>query len=1280
MSSAIDRSKFRKSLAAVGLKIPHVGNGNTFSVADSTTPHAESSEYAEHAEGSGTASNSRTGYAEDRPGGPIAGNSSDGGAGDDKYTGRAPNGQPTRSGTRAGSGTVRFCGSCKKKLSGQFVRALNNTFHLECLKCYDCGKVVANQFFPVADPADPSKQIPLCERDYFRRVDLLCDKCGGALRGSYITALNRKYHIEHFTCSICTTAFGAQDSYYEHEGQVYCHYHYSTLFALRCSGCDIPILKQFVEIMRNGQKLYWHPECYMIQKFWNVRLASSHKGHEGNKDGGMITAGSVFKPETMSAADARRIAKQSEDKVFRIWSVLSTFEESSAACISDMLLHVSNGSYVDGTFASRRFIAHVKVLFEAIDQIDSIFITSTIERVGRSNNEPNSAACDSQESSINIASSGLGKGQISYGREAKLLCRKVVAFFDLLVQSQDGDARKTGISQELLSVVTGLAHYLKLLIRTALTSALRAEREFASNTALKKFLSHLDRFHRRVRAVPTGGPSPFDVVDLSAAFTSDSDTCAICSRLLEDHCVVTTPNSNPTTTAATTSNSLDEPEKVVFTDKRVHYGCLECRTCHRFLRREVDQSRWDVQGKCVRCSNHMPQTAVLGFTHVTKLSQYVYLLWLALVRLHQMLETTSSDDKLQQRAVPTRKDVSSGRRSNAGHQPSSTLAPRSPDEEHGATKKNYMHAVQEMQMVRGDQENTVHSTTTVTSSQFISEEVTSAKMSEHEGGIRLVSSSDEFARPYATAAQQRQRLAKENAESLSSSSTPQSSNVPKSSSVDRFLTLDDIPRLLNERQDRQLRPNAYQHMRSSRMLSNDNAKTHGVPRHLIERGDDGYGDDYDENNEGNGNVARQTVGGTSSQESGFVNSSGIRKLESPGGQPLENSDPLIRPRTRYFSELSALEVLIVRHIAIVLVQPLVKDKYSMEDLLDLIEVRKGGFWEKFGKAFKGKDAGKKDVRKTGVFGVALDTLTERDGTESTQGQGSGNLAVPSFIEDVLLAMRQKDMTVEGVFRKNGNIRRLRELTEKLDNNPQMVNLDNETPVQLAALLKKFFRSLPDPLLTYKLHKIWIHSASLADEQAQLRLMHLLCCILPKCHRDTMEVLFNLLYWASSFSEVGAASGSKMDLHNIATVMAPNILFGKSPESGRDDHFLAIETVHTLLEYNNEFSMVPADISVILQDSSLLASFSDLSPKDLLKRCEELLRQHGSGANVATSAYIGAGSVADEAAVGLVNESPPTRSRLERPRPALRVNTQEAQEKARQTEATVRSDHASPEAR
>jgi hypothetical protein len=41
---------------------------------------------------------------------------------------------------------------------------------------------------------------PLCERDYFARLDLICAKCDQALRSSYITACGGS---EHLTDSVC---------------------------------------------------------------------------------------------------------------------------------------------------------------------------------------------------------------------------------------------------------------------------------------------------------------------------------------------------------------------------------------------------------------------------------------------------------------------------------------------------------------------------------------------------------------------------------------------------------------------------------------------------------------------------------------------------------------------------------------------------------------------------------------------------------------------------------------------------------------------------------------------------------------------------------------------------------------------------------------------------------------------------------------------------------------------------------------------------------------------
>jgi hypothetical protein len=74
-------------------------------------------------------------------------------------------------------------------------------------------------------------------------------------------------------------------------------------------------------------------------------------------------------------------------------------------------------------------------------------------------------------------------------------------------------------------------------------------------------------------------------------------------------------------------------------------------------------------------------------------------------------------------------------------------------------------------------------------------------------------------------------------------------------------------------------------------------------------------------------------------------------------------------------------------------------------------------------------------------------------------------------------MALEDVSVEGIFRKNGNIRRVKEAIEALDRESGSVDFSQENVVQLAALLKKYFIELPDPLLTHRLHALFMATQS-----------------------------------------------------------------------------------------------------------------------------------------------------------------------------------------------------------
>ncbi|KAK5689848.1 hypothetical protein LTR97_012608 [Elasticomyces elasticus] len=224
-----------------------------------------------------------------------------------------------------------------------------------------CHKIVATKFLPVPDK--PPNQVPFCEQCYFRRLDLLCAKCGEALRGSYIRALDRKYHVEHFTCTACPHVFDALESYYEHDGEVYCLEHYSLSGAKLCTGCTLPILKQFVEINRNGSEQIWHPECYNIYKFWNVKMAKQIKIRN---TGGFWIAEDGQRLDSVSLAHH---VGSAEATIADVWSTLSTYEETMADGISRVSSHISEKSSL-AVPEIALLLSMVGVVFRALDSID----------------------------------------------------------------------------------------------------------------------------------------------------------------------------------------------------------------------------------------------------------------------------------------------------------------------------------------------------------------------------------------------------------------------------------------------------------------------------------------------------------------------------------------------------------------------------------------------------------------------------------------------------------------------------------------------------------------------------------------------------------------------------------------------------------------------------------------------------------------------------------------------------------------------------------------------
>lgn len=176
--------------------------------------------------------------------------------------------------------------------------------------------------------------------------------------------------------------------------------------------------------------------------------------------------------------------------------------------------------------------------------------------------------------------------------------------------------RKLGVTQELLSLVTGLAHYLKLLIRIGLQGTLKVEREKASAVALHQFLDHLSD----IEALKPKDDTSVDVMaGVTGLADQESDCCTACKEPIDDECII-------------------------LGERRWHLRPphLQCAVCQKDLTVDLPDARWSEKSGRTFCSSCAVQKgqapdAKGGFARVTKLRQYIFLLQVALARLLSVL-------------------------------------------------------------------------------------------------------------------------------------------------------------------------------------------------------------------------------------------------------------------------------------------------------------------------------------------------------------------------------------------------------------------------------------------------------------------------------------------------------------------------------------------------------------------------------------------------------------------------------------------------------------------
>lgn len=1018
----------------------------------------------------------------------------------------------------------KICSKCQKPIIGNLVRALDAVYHVDCFTCYDCGKQCYNKFFSMDLPSsvDPNKLVasPLCEYDYFKRLDVICYLCDSAIRGSYITALGHKYHPEHFYCDICHKLFDSDD-YYSNNDKIYCHYHYSQLYAFKCAGCHSAILKQYVELHRGDIDQQWHPECFMVHKFWNIDITVDYVG---------LGLKSLDNVRNSKSSDALLKAENSLEKLtVDIWCTLSEFEESCAYCISEMLHSATTFEKDRAIACAAHLVLKIETLFKAIDSVQRF-----TKKIG-----------------INLPVDDSNKNNIQLNTEPRLLSSKILHYLTFSREITPEKLNDTKNSQDLLSLISALAHYIKLISRTGILMVLEANKLANSVRPTDIFLREISLSSK----VNRDETSKFPYLEGMTPRTKDS--CESCHKSIEEGC------------AAWYGNIGGTP-----VNKRWHFSCLSCSKCRRSIQPtdSLKEIGFNVNKNAVLCASCASQDvdAVSGFKDVSKLLQLVFILKIALLRSRIALSKSQAETPKKSLLINDDYDK----------QVNDITRRRSIRE--GRELQNANQEIQKFKVVGAPVGNAAG----------VSQDANTASDGEDKLG-RLNSTKRYLSRHGSAASSTNKQGINIQVDGIPTANALMTSKMLLN---EKSLTLDDIPRIVSTEQAREYRPNAFRYQKRNFSPAFANLpKSKSVNKH--------------EN--------------TFKEKPKVLNDNDNTPLEQIDNDNNNDKETKLEPVRRY-SDLNAIGHDYIRHISAFVLYDLLKDQYniSLENCLSIVaETKKSSssssFW---GKLFGSKDKERNtsntkefksgsattSVTGNGVFGSPLETVVKNYGTDSDLGVGESRLRIPSLVDELIHAMKKQNLSAEGVFRLNGNIKRLRTLVEELDGKHgkpdavlQKMKLSEETPIQLAAILKKFLRDLPDPLMTFKLYDIFILSQggsateASAESLQKEKILKIAYSLLPKANRDLAEVLLSFLAWVATFAyleEGDGNSGSKMDTHNLATVLTPNILYQcievvkptpfsliNQNNGFEQSQFLAIEVIHEMIQNNDDMSVIPSGV-------------------------------------------------------------------------------------------------------
>ncbi|XP_028405819.1 LOW QUALITY PROTEIN: rho GTPase-activating protein 18-like [Dendronephthya gigantea] len=213
---------------------------------------------------------------------------------------------------------------------------------------------------------------------------------------------------------------------------------------------------------------------------------------------------------------------------------------------------------------------------------------------------------------------------------------------------------------------------------------------------------------------------------------------------------------------------------------------------------------------------------------------------------------------------------------------------------------------------------------------------------------------------------------------------------------------------------------------------------------------------------------------------------------------------------------------------------------DMEKVRSLALIELTALFEQNNLVFHRRKPNKRKTKENGVFGVPLLHPCQRDRGENSK------FNTPVILEEMIAFLENNGINEEGILRVPGSAARIRAMREEIEEKYQecLFSWTGRKTHDVAALLKQFLRELPFPLLTYEYQPTFASVEEIQDRVQQLQALNLLVLLLPVAHRDTLQLL--LLFLCRIISK---QKENKMDLNNVAMIMAPNLFLSTGNKSG-----------------------------------------------------------------------------------------------------------------------------------